>query len=98
MELEGSLPGSQEPATGSYTQPEASRPHLSTLFLNIHYNIIFSSTSRSSAWSVPFWFLDENLYAFLISPMHTACPPISSFVNHAMKLRNRKGKAVPVFK
>jgi hypothetical protein len=32
MESEGSLPRSQESATGPYPEPDASSPHLSTLF------------------------------------------------------------------
>jgi hypothetical protein len=33
MEPEGSLPRSQEAATGPYPEPDASSPHLQTLFL-----------------------------------------------------------------
>jgi hypothetical protein len=32
MEPEGSLPYSQQPATGSYPEPDESSPHLPTLF------------------------------------------------------------------
>jgi hypothetical protein len=32
MEPEGSLPHSQEPATGSYLEPEESKPHDPSLF------------------------------------------------------------------
>jgi len=32
MEPKGSLPHSQESAIGSYSQPDASSPHLPTLF------------------------------------------------------------------
>jgi hypothetical protein len=32
MVLEGSLPRSQEPATGPYPEPDASSPHIPTLF------------------------------------------------------------------
>jgi len=49
MEPEGSLPISQQPATGPYPQPEVSSPHLTTIFtLNIDSNIIIPSTPRSS--------------------------------------------------
>jgi hypothetical protein len=50
MGPEGSLPCSQEPATGSCPEPDASSPHFPTLFPKIHSNIIFPSTPRSSEW------------------------------------------------
>jgi hypothetical protein len=33
METEGSLPCSQDPATGPYTEPDESNPHLPTLLI-----------------------------------------------------------------
>jgi hypothetical protein len=33
MEPDGSLPCSQEPASGPYSEPDASSPHVPTLFL-----------------------------------------------------------------
>jgi len=33
MGPEGPLPCSQQPATGTYTEPDGSSPHLPTLFL-----------------------------------------------------------------
>jgi len=46
MEPEDSLPCLQEPASGPYLKPHAPSPHLLTLFLKIHSNIIFTSTSH----------------------------------------------------
>jgi len=53
MEPEGSLPCSQKPATSPYPEPDESSTHLHTQFSKIHSNIIFSSTSVFSEWSVP---------------------------------------------
>jgi hypothetical protein len=47
MEHEGSLPCSQEPTTGSYSESDKSNSH-PTYFPKIHINIIFPSTPRSS--------------------------------------------------
>jgi hypothetical protein len=44
-------------ATGPDSEPDASSPHLPTLFLS---NIIFASMPRSSEWFLPFRFCDQN--------------------------------------
>jgi len=50
MELEVSLPYSQEPAaTGPYSEPHESIQN----FPKIHSNIVVPSTPRSSEWSFP---------------------------------------------
>jgi len=46
MEPEGSLPYSQEPATGLYPEADDSSPTFPSHFLKIH------STSRSATWSI----------------------------------------------
>jgi hypothetical protein len=46
-------------------------------FLKTHSNITLPSTHRSSEWAVPFWFPDQILYAFLISPCLLQAPSLS---------------------
>jgi hypothetical protein len=53
MEPEGSLPCSQEPVTCPYPQSDQFTPYTHTLFLKIRFNIILSSSPRSSEWSLP---------------------------------------------
>jgi hypothetical protein len=49
MEPEGSLPSSQQPATGPYPERGESTSYLPTIFLSkIRFNITLSSTPRSS--------------------------------------------------
>jgi hypothetical protein len=54
MEPEGSLPCTQQPATGPYPQPDESSPHIPPYLRMFHSNIIFPSTPRSSKWSLSF--------------------------------------------
>jgi hypothetical protein len=44
MQPESSLLCSQKPATGPYPEPDESSPHSPTLFLKIHFNIIYVRT------------------------------------------------------
>jgi hypothetical protein len=50
IEPEGLLPFSQEPATGSYLEPNETSPYLPPYFFKIHFNPedFLSSTTRSS--------------------------------------------------
>jgi hypothetical protein len=69
MESDGSLPSSQQPANDLYlsqTNPVHTFP---SYFPKTHFNIILTTTPRSSEWSLPFRFLDQNLYTFHTSPM-----------------------------
>jgi len=71
MEPEGSLPCSQDSATGPYPDPDESNPQPHTYFPKIHSNIIFpSAPSGLFSSGIPF----KLLYAFLISPMHVTSP------------------------
>jgi len=67
MEPQGSLPCSEEPATGPYTEPDSSTPQLSIHFFRINSNAILQSTPRSSKWSLTFSFPEQN-YVCVISP------------------------------
>jgi hypothetical protein len=74
MKPEGSLPCSQQPATGPCPDPVESSPQSSNLFPNIHSNIIFPSTYWSSEWLFPSCFQMNILYTLLISPIPVICP------------------------
>jgi hypothetical protein len=63
MEPDGSLPCSQQPATGPYPEPDASTPHLTTLFPKIHSNVILPFTLVSL---FPSGFPTKILYALLM--------------------------------
>jgi len=53
MELEGSLPCSQKPATGPFPEPDESIHTFPPYFPKIRSNIIVPSTTRYSKWSPP---------------------------------------------
>jgi hypothetical protein len=57
IEHENSLPCSQGPAIGLYTERHESSPHQSIL---IHFNIILSPMSKFPWCSVSFWLFHQN--------------------------------------
>jgi hypothetical protein len=54
MEPGNSLPCLQEPAIGTYPEPDASSPHLHSLYLHDHFNVILPYSHAS----------DENIFIF----------------------------------
>jgi len=71
MEPEGSLPCSQEPATGPYPQPDASSPQLPTLFLKIYSILSFYLPLGLPSNHFPSGF-PTKIYAFLIFPISSS--------------------------
>jgi hypothetical protein len=45
-----SLPCSQEPNTSPYSEPDKSNPYSTTIYTQIHFNIILQSTPRTFKW------------------------------------------------
>jgi hypothetical protein len=72
MEPEGSLPCSQEPSTGPYTEPDQSNPYHPTYLCKIHFNIVSPRTSWSSYWHFLSEFPTNILYTFLFSPIRAS--------------------------
>jgi hypothetical protein len=77
MEPEGSLLYSQVPSTCPYPEPTPTSPHSPHFnYLNIHLNIIFSSTSGSPQWPFSLWIPHQN-------PVHTSLLPHTCHMPHS---------------
>jgi hypothetical protein len=73
MEPEGSLPCSQQPATGPCHKSDESSPQILTLLSKIHFNNISkSSTSGSYELSIPFLFSDQH-FVHISHLSHECC-------------------------
>jgi len=73
MELEGSLPCSQQPVTGPCLESDVTTPH-PPYFPKIHSDIIFSVRLGLLNGFFPAGLLTKILYAFLICPVRATCP------------------------
>jgi hypothetical protein len=89
MEPEGSSHCSQHPATGPYPDPHESSPHPPTLFLNFLFNIILTSTPRSSEWSLPFRYSDQNCIrvCYLSHACYIFCPSHPLWLEYCNNVR-----------
>jgi hypothetical protein len=78
METEGSLPSTQEPATGPYPEPDASSPHLPTLF-SLRSILILSSHLRRGTAHNRQHAAAKGLYTDYSTPIRlTYGPPIGT--------------------
>ena len=74
VELVGSLPPLQMPATFPYSEPHQSSPCLPSYFQEIHPNIKLPFKRGSSKWSFSIRFLHQSTVC--TSPLpHTCCMP-----------------------
>jgi hypothetical protein len=61
MELKGSLPCLQKPATGPYPEPDSYSLQLLTLFPEDQFKYYPPSTPRSSKWSLLLKFSNQSI-------------------------------------
>ena len=76
MELQGSSPHSQVPATCPYHQPVRSSPYPTTHFLKTHLNIIHPTTPGPPKLSLSLRFHHQNPVSPLLSPYALHAPSI----------------------
>jgi len=74
MAPSGSLPCSQEPATGPYSEPDESIAYTHALFLLRSVLILSSHISLRLPSGLFSGFPARILYTFFIFPMHAVCP------------------------
>jgi hypothetical protein len=97
MESEGSLPCSQEPATGSCAQSIEFRRHSPKQSLFRRISILFSNLLLGlQRVNFPFVVLTESFYAFIVSLTRATCHALYQTArrrnpqDHIMKLSSRK--------
>ena len=73
LELEYSLPQSQQPANSLYSKLKKCSPHSVTHFFKIHFNIIILFKRKSSKRLIPSCLRIIALHAFFLLPSHSKC-------------------------
>jgi hypothetical protein len=89
MDPESSLPSSQGPSTGPYSEPDQSSPHHPILFLLTFILTLLSHLHLGfHSGLLPSRFPTKTLYAFLFSPTFATCAAHLIFLGLLILIKN----------
>jgi hypothetical protein len=97
MEPEDSLLSLEEPATDPYPELHAITLQLPILFSQDTSNTTFTSTPRSSNWSLLFRFSDQNLIVFISHACYMSRPSYPPWLDHLNSIWWRVQVMQPLF-